>query len=111
VPQASAIAQFLDETLSSRSRKWQEATIDLSLQVKGASQTVEVRAQSAILQTRNANLATRFNTAQMVDIPMVGGDITIIAVPGVPVGGAVGETSASTAYRDTAAKRQFTQEL
>jgi hypothetical protein len=70
----------------------QEATVNLALAVKGTSETVEVRAETAILQTENANLASGFNTAQIVNLPMSGGDITNIAftVPGVIVGGGCG---------------------
>ncbi len=73
----------------------QEATINVALSVQGASEVVEVKAESAILQTENANLTTGFNTSQVANLPMNGGDLTTIAftVPGVlvlPGGGAAG---------------------
>jgi Carboxypeptidase regulatory-like domain len=73
----------------------QETNINLTLSVQGTQQTVEVQAQAAILQTENANLASGFNTAQVQNLPMNGGDITTIAftVPGIlvlPGGGAAG---------------------
>src|SRR6202167_1421588 len=74
----------------------QAATINLALQVKGTSETVEVRAETAILQTENANLASGFNTAQLVQLPMAGGDITnvMFTVPGVLVGAGCGQGNA-----------------
>jgi len=74
----------------------QEATVNLALQVKGTSETVEVRAETAILQTENANLASGFNTAQLVQLPMSGGDITnvMFTVPGVLVGAGCGQGNA-----------------
>ena len=74
----------------------QAATVNLALQVKGTSETVEVRAETAILQTENANLATGVSTAQVVQLPMSGGDITnvMFTVPGVLVGGGCGQGNA-----------------
>ena len=73
----------------------QETTINLMLSVEGTQETVEVQAEATILQTENANLSTGFNTAQVANLPMNGGDITTIAmtVPGIlvlPGGGAAG---------------------
>ncbi len=78
----------------------QEANVNMTLAVQGTQQTVEVQAQAAILQTENANLASGFNTNQVVNLPMNGGDLTTIAftVPGVlvlPGGGASGNFNAN----------------
>ena len=66
----------------------QETAVNLTLGVQGTVEVVEVQAQAAILQTENANLATGFDTRQMIDLPANGGDITTIAftVPGNLVG-------------------------
>jgi hypothetical protein len=74
----------------------QAATINLALQVQGTSETVEVRSEASILQTENANLATGVSTAQVVQLPMSGGDITnvMFTVPGVLVGGGCGQGNA-----------------
>jgi hypothetical protein len=63
----------------------QESAINLKLEVQGGQQVVEVQATATILQTENANQASGFSTAQMVQLPAGGGDITTIAytVPGV----------------------------
>ncbi|HUI56233.1 MAG TPA: carboxypeptidase-like regulatory domain-containing protein [Bryobacteraceae bacterium] len=65
----------------------QEQEVDITLKVQGTEQTVEVRADVAVLQTENANLATGFDTKQIVDLPMPGGDLTTLAMttPGVRV--------------------------
>ena len=62
-----------------------ETAINLALAVQGSVEVVEVQAQAAILQTENANLASGFNTQQVMQLPAGGGDITTIAytVPGV----------------------------
>jgi Carboxypeptidase regulatory-like domain len=74
----------------------QVATVNLGLQVQGTSETVEVRAETAILQTENANLSTGVSTAQVVNLPMSGGDLTTVmfTVPGVLVGGGCGQGNA-----------------
>ena len=83
----------------------QEATINLALQVTGTSETVEVRAEASILQTENGNLATGVNTAQIVQLPMGGGDITNVmaTVPGVLEGGGCGQGNACVNGIPTAA--------
>jgi len=73
----------------------QELTVNLTLNVQGTTEVVEVQAQASIMQTENANLTTGFNTTQIANLPMNGGDLTTIAftVPGVlvlPGGGASG---------------------
>jgi hypothetical protein len=65
----------------------QNLEINLGLTVQGTQEVVEVMGEAPILQTENANLTTAFNTKQIVDLPMAGGDITTLAmtVPGVRV--------------------------
>jgi hypothetical protein len=77
-----------------------ETSINMALSVQGTQQTVEVQGQASILQTENANLTTGFNTNQVVNLPMNGGDLTTIAftVPGIlvlPGGGAAGNMNAN----------------
>lgn len=76
--------------LKSRAEKFtllvgQETAINLKLEVKGTTEVVEVQAQASILQTENANQASGFNTAQVIQLPAGGGDITTLAytVPGI----------------------------
>jgi len=73
----------------------QATAINLTLNVQGTQEVVEVEAQAAILQTENANLASGFNTNQVTNLPTMGGDLTTMAftVPGIlvlPGGGASG---------------------
>lgn len=73
----------------------QETTLNLTVSVQSTQSVVEVQAQAEILQTENANLSSGFNTQQIVNLPMNGGDITTVAmtVPGIlvlPGGGAAG---------------------
>lgn len=65
----------------------QEQQLDITLSVQGTQETIEVRADVAVLQTENANLATGFESKQVVDLPMAGGDLTTLAMttPGVRV--------------------------
>ncbi len=76
--------------LKSRTEKFtllvgQESAINLKLEVQGAQEVVEVQATATILQTENANQASGFTTAQVMQLPAGGGDITTLAytVPGV----------------------------
>ena len=66
----------------------QETAINLTLAVQGTQEVVIVEAQAAILQTENANLASGFNSNQVIQMPANGGDITTLAftVPGVLLG-------------------------
>ena len=73
----------------------QETAINLTLTVQGTQEVIEVQAQADILQTENANLASGFNTSQVANLPVMGGDITTFAftVPGIlvlPGGGSSG---------------------
>jgi hypothetical protein len=65
----------------------QNLEVNIGLSVQGTQEVVEVMGEAPILQTENANLTTAFNTQQVVDLPMAGGDITTLAmtVPGVRV--------------------------
>jgi len=77
----------------------QERAVNLTLNVQGTQEVVEVKADAAIIQTENANLATAVSTAQVVSLPMNGGDLTTVAftVPGVRmnVGGGNGNFNAN----------------
>jgi len=77
----------------------QVQSIKLSLNVEGTEQLVEVNAEAAIIQTENANLATAISAAQLIELPMNGGDLTTVAftVPGVRVnvGGGNGNFNAN----------------
>src|ERR1035441_9919459 len=66
----------------------QETSINLTLNVQGTQEVVEVQAQAAILPRQNANLASGFDTKQVASLPANGGDITTLAytVPGVLMG-------------------------
>jgi len=73
----------------------QAASVNLTLNVQGATEVIEVQAQATILQAENANLASGFNTSQLANLPVMGGDLTTMAftVPGIlvlPGGGASG---------------------
>jgi hypothetical protein len=60
---------------------------------------VEVKAEAAVIQTENANLATEVSQAQIANLPMNGGDLTTVAftVPGIRmnVGGGNGNFNAN----------------
>jgi len=77
----------------------QEQAINLTLNVQGTQEVVEVKAEAALIQTENANLATAMNSAQINNLPMNGGDLTTVAftVPGVRmnVGGGNGNFNAN----------------
>ncbi len=57
----------------------------VKLNVAGTSTTVEVTAETPLISTENANMATTYNSAQLSDIPNAGNDITAYAytAPGV----------------------------
>ncbi|HLK70224.1 MAG TPA: carboxypeptidase-like regulatory domain-containing protein [Bryobacteraceae bacterium] len=77
----------------------QEQAINLTLTVQGTQEVVEVKAEAAVIQTENANLASEISHAQIVALPMNGGDLTTVAftVPGVRmnVGGGNGNFNAN----------------
>ena len=73
----------------------QAATVNLTMEVQGATQVVEVQATAEILHLQNSELNTGFDTIQMTNLPANGGDLTTVAftVPGIlvlPGGGAAG---------------------
>jgi len=63
----------------------QAVTVDLVAQVTTVTEVIEIKGESQILATENANNTTTFTTTQIQDLPMPGGDITTVAftVPGV----------------------------
>ncbi len=74
--------------------------INLILNPQSTQQVVQVTGEASLVQSENANLETSFNTKQIADLPMNGGDLTTIAftVPGVlvlPGGGAAGNMNAN----------------
>ena len=77
----------------------QEQAVNLTLNVQGTQEVVEVKAEAAVIQTENANLATEVSPAQIANLPMNGGDLTTVAftVPGVRmnVGGGNGNFNAN----------------
>ena len=77
----------------------QAQELNLSLTVQGTQEVIEVNAESTVIQTENANLATTIGSKQVVDLPMNGGDVTTVAftVPGVRmnVGGGNGNLNAN----------------
>ncbi|HEY3837292.1 MAG TPA: carboxypeptidase-like regulatory domain-containing protein, partial [Bryobacteraceae bacterium] len=92
----------------------QTARLDFKLQVGSVSESVEVSATAASLQTENATVGTVIDTAKIVELPLNGRNFVQLAqlVPGVNSGtpgsitvrrgrGSVGQTDAS--YGATAA--------
>jgi len=65
----------------------QESAMNLTVRPQATQEVIEVIAASAVLQTENANSTTSFSQAQIVELPMAGGDLTTLAqtVPGVRV--------------------------
>jgi hypothetical protein len=65
----------------------QEHEINISMNALGNSTIVEVTSETPLVQAENANLESNFNTKQVVDLPMAGGDLTTLAmtVPGIRV--------------------------
>ena len=63
----------------------QNSTVNVTMELGESSTTVEVTAESQLLQTENANIATTFDTRTVQNIPNPGNDITYIAqtAPGV----------------------------
>jgi len=63
----------------------QAIAVDLVAQVRAVKETIQIRAETQILATENANSTTTFNAQQIEGLPMPGGDITTVAftVPGV----------------------------
>jgi hypothetical protein len=65
----------------------QEQAMNVTLNPQGTSTVIEVTAEATLVQTENANLTTSYNTKQVTELPMGGGDLTTLAmtVPGVRV--------------------------
>ena len=63
----------------------QQQAINLTLKVEGTSQSVDVLAETSVLDTENANQSASFSEYQVQNLPMNGADITNVAftVPGV----------------------------
>jgi len=57
----------------------QTQTLELKLEIGAASETIEVSAETPLLQTDNANLAANLNQAQVAEIPNPGNDLSYIA--------------------------------
>ena len=57
----------------------QEQSVNLVLNIQGTGQAVEVRAESTLIQTENANQATSYSERQVANLPVNGGDITNFA--------------------------------
>src|SRR6266404_120752 len=92
----------------------QTARMDFTLKVGNVSDTVEVSASAALLQTENASVGTVIDSAKIVELPLNGRNFIQLAqlIPGVQAGtpgsitvrrgrGSVGQTDA--AYGSTAA--------
>ena len=63
----------------------QAFAIDLVAKVRTVKEAIEIREETQIVATENANSTTTFNAQQIEGLPMPGGDITTLAftVPGV----------------------------
>jgi hypothetical protein len=57
----------------------QATRVNLPMSVTGSSTTVEVTAQSSVLQTENGNISTSYGTRDIELLPNPGGDTTYIA--------------------------------
>lgn len=77
----------------------QSQALNLTMNVQGTQEVVEVKGEAATIQTENANLATEVTSAQVSNLPMNGGDLTTLAftVPGIRmnVGGGNGNVNAN----------------
>jgi hypothetical protein len=54
----------------------QKQTVDFTIQVARAMESIEVRSEAAILNPDNANTSTTLNTRALEDLPNPGGDLT-----------------------------------
>ena len=57
----------------------QERAVNLVVIVQGTGQTIQVRTESALVETENANQATSYGERQVANLPVNGGDITNFA--------------------------------
>jgi len=73
----------------------QAQEVNITMNPQGTNTIIEVTSEAAIVQTENANLETNFNQAQVVNLPMAGGDLTTLAmtVPGIRVNVAGGSSN------------------
>ncbi len=75
----------------------QALNVSLVAKVQATSQTVDVSADAALVDTETANLATNFSQRQIQELPAPGGDLTTVAfsVPGISLstGGGYGNFS------------------
>jgi len=75
----------------------QAIAIDLVAKVQAVQQAIEIKAETQVVATENANSTTTFDSQQIEGLPMPGGDITTVAftVPGVLMntGGGTGNFS------------------
>ena len=75
----------------------QAIAIDLIAKVQGVKEVLDIKAETPIIATENANSTTTFNSQQIEGLPMPGGDITTLAftVPGIVMntGGGTGNFS------------------
>lgn len=85
-------AGFQQTTSKAQVGVGQSTTADLRLAVGQSSQTVEVTAETPLVQTDNGNNQTSFNTAQIDALPSPGGDITYVAqtAPGIALNASSG---------------------
>ena len=73
-------------------------TLNLTLQVAGAKETVEVRSEAATVNTQDASIGNAFNSQQLIDLPSEGRDpVAILSLqPGVTyLGSQVDQTNDS----------------
>jgi hypothetical protein len=56
----------------------QAASLNLKMVVSSANESVEVSAESAVVQTDNGNLSTTFNQSQVENVPNPGNDLSYI---------------------------------
>jgi len=65
----------------------QEQEVNIAMNAQGTNTIIEVTSEAPIVQAENANLESNFNSQQVQNVPMAGGDLTTLAmtVPGVRV--------------------------
>lgn len=87
----------------------QSSTMNIQLQVSGATQTVEVTAEGGVIQTDNANVATTISPEIVANIPNPGNDLTyyVQTAPGTTMNTQAGYGNTST-YGISATSNLFT---
>ena len=70
----------------------QVTNVPVQIGVAGTSTTVEVTAQTPVIETENANITAVYNTSQLAALPTPGGDTTSYAysAPGITLNSAAG---------------------